>query len=68
MLREAVGKEFSDPAKVAKAAVGIAGREDAPVRLLLGTDAVQYAAAAEAAQAESDKKWRDVALSVARDA
>jgi hypothetical protein len=45
----------------------LAGRDDAPVRLLLGTDAVQYALAASKALAESDKKWHDFSVSVSAD-
>ncbi|MFB7498707.1 SDR family NAD(P)-dependent oxidoreductase [Streptomyces sp. NPDC056161] len=52
------------PDQVAEAVVNLAGRADAPVRLLLGRDAVQYAGAAAQALAESDEKWRPVSESV----
>lgn len=66
-LREYSGSEPTDPAKVAQLIVKLANQADAPVRLLLGTDAVQYAAAAAKQLAESDQKWRDVSISVGFD-
>jgi hypothetical protein len=45
----------------------LSDRDDAPVRLLLGTDAVQYAPAAAKALADSDQKWHDLSISVAFD-
>ncbi|WP_405590299.1 SDR family NAD(P)-dependent oxidoreductase [Streptomyces sp. NBC_01190] len=54
----------ADPARVAQTVVELAGRNDAPVRLLLGRDAVQYADAAARALAESDEQWREVSESV----
>jgi NAD(P)-dependent dehydrogenase (short-subunit alcohol dehydrogenase family) len=66
MLRSATGSgEASDPAKVARVIRDLAGRDDAPVRLLLGTDAIAYAAAAGQALTESDQQWRAVSESVA---
>ncbi len=56
--------DSADPAKVARTVVELAGRDDVPVRLLLGRDAVQYARAAEKALAESDAKWLQVSESV----
>ena len=57
-------EDSADPAKVARTVVELAGRDDVPVRLLLGRDAVQYARAAEKALAESDAKWLQVSESV----
>ena len=66
MLRSATGGgEASDPAKVARVIRDLAGRDDAPVRLLLGTDAIAYATAAGQALTESDQQWRAVSESVA---
>jgi len=42
----------------------LAGRDDAPVRLLLGTDAVPLAQQAAQELAASDEAWREVSLSV----
>jgi len=41
----------------------LAGREDAPHRLLVRPDAAEYAARAAEALAESDAKWRAASLS-----
>ena len=54
-----------DPAKVAQAILRIADEKDPPVRLLVGSDAVQLAAVAAAARAEEDARWK--ALSVSTD-
>lgn len=64
-LRAYHGQEPSSPAKIAGVILSLAGREDAPVRLLLGPDAVEYAPKYADALAESDKKWRNVSLSTA---
>lgn len=53
----------ADPARVAEIIAELATRDDAPVRLLLGRDAVQYGEAAAAALAETDAKWRAVSES-----
>lgn len=64
MLRDYSGQEPTDPAKVAGVIQQLANRPDAPLRLLLGTDAVQYAAQAAAALAQSDAQWHDLSTSV----
>ncbi|WNI20482.1 SDR family NAD(P)-dependent oxidoreductase [Streptomyces sp. ITFR-16] len=64
MLRGASGGEASEPAEVARVIRDLAGRPDAPVRLLLGKDAVMYAGAAERELARSDEQWRAVSESV----
>ncbi|MFJ7948925.1 SDR family NAD(P)-dependent oxidoreductase [Streptomyces sp. NPDC096354] len=61
---EVAAANSADPARVAQTVVDLAGRDDAPVRLLLGKDAVQYAGAAAQALAESDDRWRPVSESV----
>ena len=60
------GKENSDPAKVAQVILRLAASDHLPTHLLLGSDAVQYAAQAEAARAVDAERWREV--SVATDA
>jgi NAD(P)-dependent dehydrogenase (short-subunit alcohol dehydrogenase family) len=65
MLRDHSGSEPTDPAKVAQVVVKLAGQDDVPVRLLLGSDAVQYAPAGAKALADSDQRWHDLSLSVA---
>ena len=66
MLKEHVGQEATSPAKVAGVIQQLANTPDAPVRLLLGTDAVQYAGQAAEALATVDAKWVDLSTSVAR--
>jgi NAD(P)-dependent dehydrogenase (short-subunit alcohol dehydrogenase family) len=59
------GGSATEPAEVARVVRDLAGRDDAPVRLLLGTDAIAYATAAGEALADSDRQWRAVSASVA---
>lgn len=66
ILKAYVGQEASDPAKVAGVILQLANQPGAPVRLLVGADAVQYAGQAAAALAESDAHWHDLSASVAR--
>ena len=63
--RDYNGKQPGDPAKAAQVILRVAGMEDPPLRLLLGTDAVRAAEEASRARAEADEKWR--ALSVSTD-
>jgi NAD(P)-dependent dehydrogenase (short-subunit alcohol dehydrogenase family) len=60
---EAAQANSADPARVAAIIADLAGRDDAPVRILLGKDAVQYWDRAAAALADSDAKWRGVSES-----
>ncbi len=64
MLRDYSGSEPTDPAKVAQIVLQLANQDDVPLRLLLGTDAVQHASAAAKALAESDAKWHELSVSV----
>ena len=57
------GQENSDPAKVAQVILRLASFDYLPAHLLLGTDAVRYAAEAEAARAADAEKWRAISLS-----
>jgi NAD(P)-dependent dehydrogenase (short-subunit alcohol dehydrogenase family) len=52
-----------NPAKVAQAIVRLAEEERPPVRLLLGSDAVFFAAAAAAERADEDARWKALSLS-----
>ncbi|MGW2054105.1 SDR family NAD(P)-dependent oxidoreductase [Streptomyces sp. NPDC001840] len=63
-LSDATGVEAAEPAQVAQIVCDLAGREDAPLRLLLGSDAHRYAHQAAQVLAESDEKWRHVTDSV----
>ena len=63
-----LGKENSDPAKVAQVILRLAASDRLPAHLLLGSDAVQYAGQAEAARADDEKQWREVSVSTDFDA
>jgi NAD(P)-dependent dehydrogenase (short-subunit alcohol dehydrogenase family) len=52
-----------DPAKAAQAILGIAGLDEPPLRLLLGSDAVHIAQQVHEARGAMDAKWRHVSLS-----
>lgn len=65
MLRDYSGNEPTDPKKVAKLIVSLAGRRDAPVELLVGDDAYAIAQAAADIVAASDKKWKGLTTSIA---
>ena len=51
------------PARVAEIVLELALNKDAPLRLLIGSDAVRYAAKAAEDLAASDKKWHDLSVS-----
>jgi len=58
---------LGDPAKVAQVVLAVAGMDEPPLRLILGSEAYAYAAAAAAARAESDAAWHDLTISTDRD-
>jgi len=64
LIRAASGQEATDPRRVAQIVRDLAGRDDAPLRLLLGTDAVPMAEQTAQELAANDEAWRDVSLSV----
>jgi NAD(P)-dependent dehydrogenase (short-subunit alcohol dehydrogenase family) len=68
LVRAGSGQEATDPLRVAEVVRDLAGRDDAPGRLLLGTDAVPMAAQAAQALATNDEAWRDLSLSVSVEA
>ena len=57
------GTQPGDPVKAARVIVQIAATEDPPLRLLLGSDAVEGVESADRAKTESDQKWRSLSLS-----
>jgi NAD(P)-dependent dehydrogenase (short-subunit alcohol dehydrogenase family) len=63
-LRAFSGHEPGNTRRVAQVVRDLAGRDDAPGRLLLGTDALPLAQQAAQELAASDEAWRDVSLSV----
>lgn len=62
MIRAYAGQEPSLPEKIANICLKLAGETDVPLRLLLGSDAVEYGAAAGEELARSDRKWRELSL------
>ena len=64
LVRDGSGHEATDPHRVAQVVRSLAGRDDAPVRLLLGSDAVPMARQAARELAANDEAWREVSLSV----
>jgi NAD(P)-dependent dehydrogenase (short-subunit alcohol dehydrogenase family) len=63
--REYNGAQPGDPSKAAAAIIRVAGLDDPPLRLLLGSDAVRAVGDAEHARIEADRMWQ--ALSVSTD-
>ena len=61
------GDAAGDPAKVAEVVVRLADMPEPPLRLLLGSDAVAYAAQASEARAADDAAWRELSLSTDHD-
>jgi NAD(P)-dependent dehydrogenase (short-subunit alcohol dehydrogenase family) len=57
------GAQPGDPAKAAAAILHIAGVDEPPLRLLLGSDAVHLADLDNQARIETDRKWRELSLS-----
>jgi NAD(P)-dependent dehydrogenase (short-subunit alcohol dehydrogenase family) len=67
-LKSYWGQETSDPAKVAQVILRLAASERLPAHLLLGSDAVRFAAEAEATRAVDAKRWREISVSTDVDA
>ena len=57
------GHEISDPAKIAALIVQLSRREELPLRLLLGGDALHVCSLADAERAEEQERWRETTLS-----
>lgn len=66
-IREHSGQQPGDPAKIAKVITDLTDMEEPPLRLLMGSDAVAYAEAAQQARAASDAKWRHLSESISFD-
>ncbi|MFF4749149.1 SDR family NAD(P)-dependent oxidoreductase [Streptomyces sp. NPDC002514] len=56
-----------DAAKVARAVLTVAGLDEPPLRLLLGSDSYAYGRAAWASRLEEDEKWRYLSVSTDHD-
>ena len=57
------GQENSDPAKVAQVILRLAASDQLPAHLLLGSDAVRYAAEAQAVRESDAGRWKEVSVS-----
>ena len=57
------GHEISDPAKIAALIVELSRRDELPLRLLLGGDALHVCNLADAERAEEQERWRETTLS-----
>jgi hypothetical protein len=51
---------LGDPAKVANVILKIAGLEDPPLRLLIGSVTMQYAHTFDQTRAATDEKWKEL--------
>jgi NAD(P)-dependent dehydrogenase (short-subunit alcohol dehydrogenase family) len=64
LLKAHWGQENGDPAKVAQVVLRLVEEDALPAHLLLGSDAVKYAAQAEAARAADAARWREISVSI----
>lgn len=64
ILDEHAGREPGDTVKAASAILSIAGSPDAPLRLLLGSDALQYARYKLGSQMSEIEAWADLSKTV----
>jgi NAD(P)-dependent dehydrogenase (short-subunit alcohol dehydrogenase family) len=62
-LKSYWGNETGDPVKVAQLILSLAASDSLPAHLLLGSDAVQFAAQAEATRAADAERWREISVS-----
>jgi NAD(P)-dependent dehydrogenase (short-subunit alcohol dehydrogenase family) len=57
------GNEISDPARVAQLILRLADSDRLPAHLLIGSDAVEFAAQAEATRTAEAGRWREASIS-----
>lgn len=62
-VRSLHGTQAGNPARAASVILQIADLAEPPLRLLLGSDAVQAAEKSDQARIGSDRKWRELSLS-----
>jgi len=67
-LKSYWGQEISDPIKVAQVVLRLADSDRLPAHLLIGSDAVRFAAEAEATRVAEAAQWRELSLSTDVDA
>ncbi|HMP62693.1 MAG TPA: SDR family NAD(P)-dependent oxidoreductase, partial [Phenylobacterium sp.] len=65
LLAEHAGQESGDPVRAAQAILKIAGAEDAPLRLLLGEDALHYALRKMGQMTSEIGDWAGLSTSIA---
>lgn len=63
MLRKMSGTEPSIPGRVAEIILKVLDEKEPPLRLLVGPDAVEYAAKEAEALAASDRRWHELSVS-----
>lgn len=63
MLRQYNGHEPSTPEKVAQIMIHLSKADEAPLRLLIGPDAVDFGGKAVQAIIAADEKWHDLSMS-----
>ena len=63
LLKQIMGNEASDPARVAQVILRLATHDNPPAHLLLGSDALHYFGQADSARAAAAEQWRTVSLS-----
>jgi len=61
--RDYNGKQPGDPVKAAAVILKVVAMDNPPLRLLLGSDAVEIVLTADAQKMEADRKWRDLSSS-----
>jgi NAD(P)-dependent dehydrogenase (short-subunit alcohol dehydrogenase family) len=66
-MHNSTWRPLGDPAKVAQVILQVAGMEEPPTRLLLGSEAYAYATGAARAQLASDEQWIELSRSTDRD-
>jgi NAD(P)-dependent dehydrogenase (short-subunit alcohol dehydrogenase family) len=66
-MHDGAATQSGDPAKVAQVVLQVADLNEPPLRLLLGSDAFNYATAAGRDQLERDERWRALSTSTDHD-
>ncbi|KAJ5934770.1 hypothetical protein N7466_004317 [Penicillium verhagenii] len=64
-LRQYSGTEPTLPENIARIIIKLLDEEEPPLRLVIGADAIPYAAKAAQTLAESDEKWKELSVSLA---
>jgi hypothetical protein len=62
-LRSSTGSEPSIPSRIADIVLRLLDEKEPPLRLLIGSDAVEYGGKVAEALAISDRQWQELSLS-----